>query len=348
MIRALTHVFGSTRLRTAGLVACAVLAGACESNDPLDSVAPSDPGPTASDPSTSAVTPSFASVSYTGIPYGPFGLWATSTDVKWGPKPFTMSQNSEDAGGVVTHISSARLMGQRLVFMLAGGPSGNYTTNGKFDMTKWKKKMDSYNTTAIRNAIAAGVSDGTVVGNSLIDEPETKRWGGVITKSMLDQMASYAKKMFPTLPQGVAHGPPAYKWRPTEYYHVVDFVLYQYAWWVTKGDVNAWRTAVLARAKLDGVTPAFSINILDGGVEDLDGTWNCTSSGQAGVGTYYPMCRMTATQVRNWGLALVGYGCAMEMWTFNSTYVNKSDNLSALKDLGTAAASKPKRSCKRP
>jgi hypothetical protein len=99
-------------------------------------------------------------------------------------------------------------MGHRLILVMTGGLSTEYTTNGQFDMTKWKNKMDTYNTEAIRNAVAAAVSDGTVIANQMIDEPETRRWGGNITKATLDEMATYGHNMFPTLPMGLNHGPP--------------------------------------------------------------------------------------------------------------------------------------------
>jgi hypothetical protein len=180
----------------------------------------------------------------------------------------------------------------------------------------------------------------------MIDEPETPRWGGNITKATLDAMATYGKKMFPSLPMGVNHGPPSYKWRSSEYYHVVDYVLYQYNWWVTTGDVTAWRTAVLNRAKVDGVMPVFSINLLDGGVQDRSGTYDCTGTG--GKGTYYPNCRMTPTQVKTYGRALASYGCAMQMWRYDGTFMSKSANVDAIKSVASVAASTPRRSCRRP
>ena len=126
----------------------------------------------------------------------------------------------------------------------------------------------------------------------MIDEPETVRWGGNITKATLDQMAVYAKSIFPTLPQGLNHGPPGYKWRATERYTKVDYVLYQYNFWVTSGNLVAWRDAVLAQAKLDGVRPALSLNVLSGGKQDKgDGYYDCAGPLQGGLGTAYPNCQ---------------------------------------------------------
>jgi hypothetical protein len=208
--------------------------------------------------------------------------------------------------------------------------------------------MNTYNKSALKTAVAAAVSDGTIIANSMIDEPETKQWGTVLTKPKIDQMAAYVKSIFPTLPVGLSHGPPGYKWRSWERYTKVDYVVYQYAHWVTKGNVVTWRDAVLAQAKLDGVTPGLSLNILNGGAQDQgDGYYDCTGTGQAGLGTRYPNCKMTPDQLRTWGKALVPYGCVMLMWRFDKAYMSNLANQDAFKEVAALAASKPRRSCKR-
>ena len=353
MIREFAHALRPTRLRTVVLALAGVLIGAaCDNstepvaaNDPLDT-----PAAVAEDSLVAvagAGDPTFATVSYTGIPFGPFGLWDSYTTVNWGPSPFTGSHNYVDAGGIVTFINSARLKKQRLVLAMTGGPSTRYTTNGKFDLAKWKNKMNTFNTSTIRNAVAGAVADGTIVGNAMIDEPETPRWGDVLTKPMLDGMAAYAKNIFPTLPMGVNHGSGGYKWRTYERFQKVDYVMNNFTWRITQGDVAAWRKAVLDQDAKDGVKTAFSLNVLGGGVQDKDGTWNCTGSGQAGKGPYYPTCRMTPDQVRNWGTALGPSGCMLAMWRYDDLYVSKSSNQDAFKYVASAMASKPRPSCRR-
>lgn len=128
----------------------------------------------------------------------------------------------------------------------------------------------------------------------------------------------------------------------------MDYVLYQYNYYITSGNVSSWRSAVLDRAKIDGVMPMFRINILDGGVQDRDGTYDCTGSGQAGKGTYAPTCRMTPTQVSTFGKALATYGCAMQMWRYDDAFVSKTANQDAFKSIATLVASSPRKSCRRP
>ena len=58
---------------------------------------------------------------------------------------------------------------------------------------------------------------------------------------------------------------------------------------------------------------------------------------------------MTADQVRSYGRTLAAAGgCAMMMWRYDYAYITKSANQDAFRDVASAAAAAPKRSCKRP
>jgi len=284
----------------------------------------------------------------TGVPFGPFGLWE-KTVPRETSVPFTASQNFTSPGTVIDLIANARAAKQSLILVLTGGNMAQYSSDGAFDLAKWERRIDQYNTGPIREAIAAGVADGTVIANSLIDEPEHKKWGPSMNKALIDSMAAYAKRYFPTLPMGPSHGPNGYyQWRPTERYRVVDYVLNQYNYWVTNGDVAAWRDKVLAQARLDGVGVLFSMNILDGGQNaPRDGTWTCPTGTSAGRGTYEPACRMTATQIRTYGQALGPSGCAMLMWRYDSVALARTDNQQAMRDVAAALATAPRRTCTR-
>jgi hypothetical protein len=343
MLGAFMNAGDQTGLRLLALMILAAV-GACNRDD----AGPASLGDPADPPGTAlGSVPTLASVTYTGMPYGPFGLWKMAT-LKWGPEPFTASHNFINADTLVLQINAARNKGQRLVVAMTGGATERYTTDGQFDMAKWQSVMNTYRNSALKKAVTAAVSDKTLIGNALIDEPETTKWGTVLTKPMIDQMAAYVKSIFPTLPVGVNHGAPGYKWRSWERYTRVDYVVYQYAHWVTNGDVVGWRDAVLAQAKLDGVMPGLSLNILNGGVQDRDGTYDCTGPGQGGLGTRYPNCWMTPDQVRSWGEALTPYACVMLMWQYDAAYMSDPANLEAFKDIAALAASKPRPSCKRP
>lgn len=365
MIRAFTP-----SIRRSALALLAVLAGAsCDKTNtataPIDtppavadgdSIPASDSIPTSDSTAgvgmtgdTTVLAESLSTASatslYSGLPYGPIGLWA-GKEFEWGPGPFTSSQDNTFANMIVTRISIARLKRQRLVLAMTGGPSTDFTTRGKFDFAKWKNRMNTFKTTAIKNAVAAGVADGTIIGNTMIDEPETPKWGGVVTKSLIDQMAIYVKNIFPTLPVGINQGGPGYKWRTSEQFHKLDYVLHQYQWTATSGNIGAWRDAVLNRARIDGVTPAFSLNLLNGGVQDRSGTWDCPGTG--GKGTRHPNCRMTADQVSSWGRAIGPSGCFMTMWRYDDAFMSKSANQTAFRNVASLLATKSRRSCRRP
>jgi hypothetical protein len=303
--------------------------------------------PVSSNPAPSADLPApTAAVSYSGIPYGPYDLWGNPTELQWGPGPFTSSlDNSSFPNSLAKRIAAARTKRIRLVLAMTAGPSA-YITNGKFDLGKWKAKLSTLNTSEIRKAVADGVADGTVVGNKLIDEPESPQWGGVLTKSMIDGMAKYAKGIFPTLPMGIGHGAPGFKWRSSERYHVLDWVSVQYVWNYNKGNASAWRDEVLNFTRANGVAPMFGLNLLNGGVRDQTGGWDCPNTGGKGTKTSY--CRMTPDQVQSFGRAIGPSGCALLMWRYDDAFMAKSANVSAFKNVASLLNSQPRRSCKRP
>ena len=326
-----------TSARAALLFAVALLSASCGESDP-----PSAPE-SGSLTGVPAATPAAA---YSGIPYGPYDLWASTTALKWGPGSFTLTlDNSYLPTTLAQRINAARQKSLRLVLELTGGPN-TVLTNGKFDLAKWKARMNKLNTTANKNAVAAGVTDGTIVAGKLLDEPEHPKWGGGLTKAVLDEMATYVKKFFPTLPLGVGHGAPGFKWRSTERYKVLDWVSVQYVWNYNNGNVTTWLNQVLDFTRANGVRPMFGLNILNGGVRDTNGAWDCPNTGGKGTRTSY--CRMTAEQVRIYGRAIGPSGCALLMWKYDNAFMANAANQSAFKDVATLLNSKPKPSCRRP
>jgi hypothetical protein len=287
-----------------------------------------------------------------GIPFGPFALWSTNEKVKTSPVRFTSSYNAVDARGIVRRINAARALNQRLFLFMTPGHR-DYMTRGRFDLAKWKRRMNTFNQPSIRAAVAAAVRDGVVLGTSVLDEPNTKKWGPNVNKALVDQMCRYVKNIFPTLPAGavVVHW-----WRPNERYRRCDFIIDQWAWWhgpngpgagAYTGNVTAWRNAALSQARKDGIAVAFSMNLLDGGVQNWK-TRACPSRTTGGKGTVGIACRMTAQQVRDWGIALGPAGCALLMWRHDQAFLAKSANVRAMKEVAVKLANSPSRSCRRP
>jgi hypothetical protein len=308
---------------------------------------PRDTLPTDSSSATTPVT----QAARAGVPYGPYNLMDGYTTWAWGPAPFTASLNGNTfANGVIKQIDAARAINHRLMLSLTDGPMSRNIVNGKFDLATWKLRMDAYNTPEIKAAVARGYADGTIIGSQILNEPMRPGWGGVFNKALLDEMCGYAKSIFPTVPAGpiVVHW-----WLMTEEFRVCDFIVDQYTYdqpplgWGTpggKGDVVAWRDAALAEAKRQGISIAFSMNIL-GGAPKLPG---CPLPQTAGPYTDYPgFCRMTANQIRDFGQALGPYGCALFLWMYDKTAMSKADNVQAFKDVAATLATSQNRSCRR-
>ena len=291
------------------------------------------------DTSVVTVTAPLGSGPASGVPFGLFDGPANA--------PFTMTYEATSASTIVARIAQVRSQGNKIMIALAGGAHSHYLTAGKFDLAKWQAKIDTYRTPEIQAAIAEGVAYGTILGHALIDEPNHASWGGVLTKAMVDGMGSYSKSLFPTLPVGYGIGPRGYLWRPTERFQVIDFIANQYNWWISDGDVVAWREKVLAQAKLDGVAVQFGLNVLDGGVHVFDGGWTCPLTTTGGQGTYSPACRMTARQISEWGRALAPYACGFQFWRYDSGFFAKAENQQAFRDVAGVLAATPARGCRR-
>jgi hypothetical protein len=283
----------------------------------------------------------------TGIPFGPSGgMLGVTPEVA----PFTMTIQGVSPSNIQSYLSKARAAKASLLLNMTGGHHDKYLTGGKFDYGKWVAAMDAYNTPTIRQAIAEAVNDRTIVGASVMDEPHVSgggdgnTWGpkGTMTKSLVDKMCGYAKSMFPTLPVGVAHRHDAFE--PEKSYRVCEFFISQYS--ARHGSVTAFREEALALARRDGHTVVFGINILNGGTQDRDGNWDCAGTG--GKGTYAPNCRMTAGQIREYGMALGPSGCGLTMWRYDPSFMANADNRRAFQDLAGRLSTVPGKACRRP
>jgi hypothetical protein len=271
-----------------------------------------------------------------GVPFGASQLLTDGTYAA----PFSMSLDGYNASTVVSRIADARTRNFHLLMNMTGGSHDLYLTNGVFDMAKWQAKMRSYDTPAIRSAVAAAVADGTIVGNSVMDEPANVSWGGTMTKAKVDQMCGAAKAIFPTLPVGVVHTPNIFE--PEKSYQICEFTMAQYRWAHTQGDIEKMRDEALAMARRDHMSVAFSLNVLHGGVPST----TCTK--YAGDNAAGMLCPMTPAQIREYGLTLGSAGCALNMWRYDQEYFARSDNQAAFKTIADSLAKLPRKGCGRP
>ena len=366
MNHTLTHAGRWARLRSP-LLALVVLASACDS---ADKIAPTEPtvamdgtsldsaaiDPTIVTDSTASsdslaidgllaptdlaeIEASEAAVLSGGVPFGPYGLLASYTTFKPGATHFTSSFTATNSLGLIRQLRTAQAQNHRLFVILTSGHASTYMTGGKFDLGKWKRRVDTFNRADIKAAVRTAVANGTLMTTGLLDDADVpSRWGGVITKPLLDEMARYIKRLFPTLPVSANV---QYDWRSHERFRVVDAFYSQYRWWRTSGNINAYRDRALAAARRDGVKIVFGLNILDGGIPNRGG--GCV----AGRGTYGANCRMTAKQVTEWGKTLGRAGCALLMWRYDAEYIAKAANVQAFKEVRNTLANTQGKSCRR-
>jgi hypothetical protein len=274
-----------------------------------------------------------------GVPMGIFGLLSFGVE----PRSYTMAVDGYTAGNVIPRIAEAKRKKIRIFMNMTGGRHTNYMTNGVFDMTKWRAKMDTYNTPAVRAAVAAAVADGTIIGNSVMDEPHNKSivnsWGpeGTMTKARVDEMCRYVKDIFPTLPVGVVHDHRVFE--PDRGYQHCEFLVSQYR--LSKGNINSFRDGGLAFARRYNMSIIFSLNVIHGG----DAGSSCLKLGDDPHGD---LCPMSADQVRDWGLILGPAGCAFMMWRYYPQYIEKPEVQRALGEIAAVLARTPRKPCSRP
>jgi hypothetical protein len=278
-----------------------------------------------------------------GIPYGPFALFKSANTWQYGPKPFTFTLNWMGAGSIVSYLDGANAAGVHLVLAMTGGSHDNYITNGKFDRAKWNATMNTFNTAAIKAAMAARVADGTVVAASVMDEPDHVSWGGVMTGAEIDSMSQYVKAIFPTLRTATVV---QLDWMPTYKYTSLDFLVRQFSFdlFPSQGpnEPNAYRDAAIAQAATQHVGVILSMNILDGGARVA----GCPVPQTGGPGTYGPNCRMTPAEVYAAADGLTKLGaCGLLMWQSDATYFADPAQVTAFTNAAALLATRPRTRC---
>jgi hypothetical protein len=273
--------------------------------------------------SISSLATQSITVGSTGVPFGPFDLFKNSTTLRQ-HAPFNLTIDFTDVSTIIGTITLARQNNIKLVTQMTGGSHSNYLTNNKFDFSKWKARVNTLNTQAIKDSVAKGVANGTILFDELMDEPNHPSWGGVMTHALLDSMSRYEKAIFPTLKTGVVV---QWDWEKTKVYQSVDMLVSQYGFHQDQ-IVQRYRDSAVASAKRQNVGLMFSMNILAGGGTTL--------------GT-----PMTATQVQNFGNVLVAepFACGLTMWTWDSAFMANSANNSAFNSIASAAAARPAKAC---
>jgi hypothetical protein len=301
------------------------------------------------DTSTVIVSLPAGSGSTTGIPFGPFALMQGAT---WrygrGPSSFTLNLSAVEPAVMPQTIAVARDAGVRLVLAMTGGSHSQYLTNAKFDLAKWKSRQKLFDTPANKEAVAAGVADGTIVAASVMDEPHHSSWGGVPTKAMIDEMSAFTKAIFPTLPTASVV---PWSWNPSTTYKHLDLIISQYRE-REPGDLLSYQAGAIAAAKANKTGLMFSMNVLDWSVPATTGD-PCPIPQTGGPGTQGDLgvksCRITAAVLERDGLALglTPQSCGLLMWKFDTLMFDQTAYKNAVSKIRTAVQGRPSASCRR-
>ncbi len=246
----------------------------------------------------------------------------------------TLAQVNATPATIIGILDTMRTRRIRVLTTMTGGSHPLYMSvindTLRFDMAKWRAAMAAYQTPEIQAAVAKAVTDGILVGNSVMDEPHVyglgdgNTWGprGTMTKVRVDSLCAYQKEILPTLPAGVTHQHDVFE--PANSYRVCEFLVDQYN--SRLGTPTQFRDRALAMANRDSMAIVFGLNILGGGYKDADakrdpvtGTWTGWDCAREGGyrGPYAPLCQMTPTQAQSWGSILIVAGCAFRIWRWD-------------------------------
>ena len=298
---------------------------------PVDSTAPTD---------TTTSTDSIPVISTLGGSTAPGIVFGS---VQMLPSAFNAVHTGTLMGGQIDTTNAVSLLkatqakgGRMVIKMCKGRDDFVKNADGTFSFTKWKALVDRFR----KVNLAPFISDGTILGHYLIDEPHrTARWGGkIIPQATLEAMAKYSKSIWPEMTTFVRVVPSWLETAPVTYVHL-DAAWLQYEAW--RGDVTKVLTAEVAAAKRKGLGLAVGLNLLDGG--------NGTSRIPGWTRGKYAM---SASELRNYGTVLLNnsypgsYSCAYYNWMWDSAYYGRTDIKAALTDLATKARNHAKTSCR--
>jgi hypothetical protein len=305
-------------MRARALALSALAFGACNHTD---RVGPSSEAP------ASEVSQASATVVPAGIMFASFGLNPSQLNtVHTGAVRWT------DPGTLLTYLAQVKAKGGRVLLILNGGDRYIRNADNTFNLTKWKTMVDRYKSVNFTSYI----TDGTVVGHYIIDEPQyTSRWGGkIIPQATVEAAAKYSKQLWPTLTTIVGAPPWWLAASPITYTYLdTGWAAYR----SNVGDHVRFINEQVAKAKAKGLGLIGALNVLDGG------------NGSSGFhGNLPSRWAMSATELKTYGSALLAqpYVCGFVMWTYKATYYDRADVKTAMTDLSTKSRNHVRTSCR--
>jgi hypothetical protein len=279
-----------------------------------------------------AVEPStLASGMQPGIVFGSWGMYPEELNsIHTG----TLRGGGITENNVISFLTAVRAKGGRLVLKMSMGRDSYVKTNGVFDLAKWKALVARFKNVNL----GPFISDGTLMGHFLIDEPHrSAKWGKVVSQATVESMAAYSKSIWPGMTTFVRVSPIWLASAPVTY-RALDAGWLQYG--SGKGEVGQLAAAEVSAAKSKGLGIVMGLNILDGG------------NGSSKVAGWTPgKYAMSATEIRTYGTAMLNltYTCGFFNWMyedFGAAYYARTDIKSALVDLSNKAKAHVRTSCR--
>lgn len=248
-----------------------------------------------------------------------FGMFATPASEYADPTWSSALQMLSPGTSGLSALASAQKYGIKLVVNLAGSRTNYKNADGTFNMTKWKSWIDKWRTVNI----APYVTNGTILGHYLVDEPSWPgSWGGkAITPAQLEEMAHYSKSIWPAMATTIRVRP--------DYLIGASVADIDFAWSQWEGVLHGssfkltpeqWRDQQIANAQKAGVKLIFGLNFLDGGdgSSGIPGTYNLSLTKDR--------WQMSAAEITRVGkvLAAASYACGVMNWRWSTNYPTTS------------------------
>jgi len=247
-----------------------------ESGDPF--VVDSDSAISDSDVSTDSPVdsedPMDTAVPAVAIPFGFWGLNGYVSEVGLTDVASRFHITVFQTASTAPHYTATSLLplvreqGFQVTLRLTGWHE-DYSTDGNFDLQKWKLQLQGWETACDANnadCIQPFIDDGTLIGHMLLDDIFTFP-GNAPTAAELDEMARYSEELFPGLMTFVRNKASTMPEPEGGTYQHLDACVNQYTNYqgYPDGPIEAYALEQAASAEALGLEVINGLNIADGG-----------------------------------------------------------------------------------
>jgi hypothetical protein len=268
-----------------------------------------------------------------GLYLGPFNASVPTS-------PVTMYLNAQSPSQLKTQLAAARAGGYRIFAITAGGNHAQYLdASGHWSFGLWKPMgVDRYRADSL--VWQSYANDGTLLGLSLIDEPQCAAcWGGqVIPWVLVDSAAKLSKQVFRGVPHYTRTDATQFNGYPFKH---LDGGMLQYG--QEKGAVATWTANQIAVAKANGYALMVGVNAARGG-KVVTGCFPSPVSSTA--------CAMSAAELTTYFTTLAADNsvvCGLTAWGPNAawwdSYLASSGVRSAMAGVATWAKGRAAPNC---